>query len=72
MTNRENINAMTNEQLAELLVVATEYEEVDYDWDENPYTMLRTQYGNDIVGWYDWSDEAILATTHWLYEQVKC
>lgn len=71
MTNIERIKEMNERELAELLVKETLQQDIDYDWDECPFTTYETVYElpNGEI-YYDYAD-AIEDCVKWLQKDVN-
>lgn len=71
-TNREWINQLPNEKLAELLVCCTEEPDWDYDYDENLYQrgFIDVVITSDGTRFEDY-DQAVKHEIWWLEQEHK-
>ena len=73
MTNEEYIRAnLTTELLAEVLIRHRNDEEIDYDWDEEPYVSgLTDVYATSDGMEFDCIESAIEHEIWWLGQEVR-
>lgn len=73
MTNEEFIRAnITTEELAQVLLFHRNDEEIDYDWDEEPYVSgLKDVYVTSDREEFDDINDAIEHEVWWLGQQVN-
>ena len=54
MTNIDKIKKMDEDELAEMLIYEGETEEIDYDWDDSPYTYTVSCWYTPIGEFPHW------------------
>lgn len=65
-------NNLTIEQLAELLVTTSYEEDIDYDWNEEPFSWgYETYYYTPDNICYAEFEDAVKHTLFWLTEEIE-
>jgi hypothetical protein len=64
MRKIDEIKNMDVEQLAKFLICESAYEDIDYDWEEEPYSTIRSCYVTPFYEYDYWEDyETVLEDT---------